>query len=235
MKRQFESWMATGALLLACACSDNGGQVATAGSASMTPTAGKPPTAAGTAAVAGTNAVAGTTAPAAGTGVGGSPAAVGDDMKCGTTSAMPGPMLHAAALAALVPTGTAQSPCAFSSCHNANQMKAGLNLDASITDLKATLVNKPSCQVPTMPLVDGSGGDAALAKSWLWWKCVTAEYDGSSAIVGKPEWGTGAPGCSQDPGQPFGVRMPKSSPDGLPESRRPAVKAWICAGAPGPT
>jgi hypothetical protein len=145
-------------------------------------------------------------------------------------------MLHATAAAAIVPaTMTNKLPCAFSACHDGVQKKAGLNLDSPMTDLKATLVGKPSCEVPAISLVDGSGGDAALAKSWLWLK-LTAPIDASAGLVADPTWGMGGAACGQDSGQPFGVRMPKAGgPEGLSEMRLSAVRDWICAGAPGPS
>lgn len=142
-------------------------------------------------------------------------------------------MLHANAMMAIV-AGQSKLPCAFSSCHDATQKKAGLNLDVGLTDLKTALVGKASCEAPTIPLVDGSGGDAALAKSWLWLK-LTAPIDASTNLTADPAYGAGNLPCSQDPGAPWGVRMPKSGgADGLSQMRLDPVKAWICAGAPGP-
>ena len=73
--------------------------------------------------------------------------------------------MHAAALAVL----NADSPCGFSSCHMPPTGKASLVLKGA-TDLHATLVGKASCEAPTIPIVDGSGCDAALQNSWLWQK-----------------------------------------------------------------
>jgi hypothetical protein len=223
MKRQYDRWIATSALLLAGACSSNGG-VSTpqmTGAASAMPMAGaKPPTAA--AGMSGGAAGSAPTAPATG------------GMKCGAPSTLPGPMLHANAMAAIV-AGTANKlPCAFSSCHDSTQKKAGLNLDTGLTDLKAALVGKPSCEAPTIPLVDASGGDAALAKSWLWLK-LQGPIDASTNLTADPSYGAGNLPCAQDPGAPWGVRMPKSGgADGLSQMRLDPVREWICAGAPGP-
>jgi hypothetical protein len=149
-------------------------------------------------------------------------------------STMPGPMLHQAAIAALTPISmTNKSPCAFSSCHDNTQKKAGLNLDLGTADLKATLVGKASCEAPTINLIEAGGGDAALAKSWLWLK-LTAPIDTAANLNAEAAWGAGNAPCGQDPGSPFGVRMPKASGDSLSETRLGPVRDWICAGAPGP-
>jgi hypothetical protein len=130
----------------------------------------------------------------------------------------------------LLPDAT-NKHCAFSSCHDANAKKAMLILGDMAGDLNALLA-KPSCEAPTFKLVDTSGGDAALAKSWLWIK-LTAKTDGSSTdLVPDPAWGTAAT-CGQPSG--FGSRMPFGNPDPLPDAQLNAIKDWICAGAPGKT
>ena len=122
------------------------------------------------------------------------------------------------------------SPCAFGSCHTEKIKKGQLVLDLTVMDLKA-LVGKPSCEAPALKLVDASGGDAGLAKSWLWLKLV-AKIDPSNILISDPSWG--APGaCGQMSGQEYGVRMPYGSSE-WEETKLAAVKAWICAGAPGP-
>ena len=100
-------------------------------------------------------------------------------------------------------------------------------------DLNKLLVGKASCEAPALPLVDGSGGDGALAKSWLWQKFVApAGSDGQ--MIAKPEWGTAVLTCGQE--KEFGLRMPRSQTADLPtESKLKAIRDWICAGAPGPT
>jgi hypothetical protein len=85
-----------------------------------------------------------------------------------------------------------------------------------------------------MMLVDAAGGDAALAKSWLWLK-LAAPADSTGAVTANPAWGTAATSCSQDPGQAFGARMPRSGTDmQLSMEKLTAIRDWICAGAPGP-
>jgi hypothetical protein len=144
------------------------------------------------------------------------------------TSAAPA-MLHSEALAVLNP----QSPCGFGSCHAGTNGKAMLVLN-NVMDLRTLLVGKMSCQVPTMPLVDGAGGQAALTNSWLWQK-LTAPSDSSGVIMGNmASWGAGV-NCGQMGGQPYGLRMPWTNTDmPLEEARLAAVRNWICAGAPGP-
>jgi hypothetical protein len=140
-----------------------------------------------------------------------------------------GPALHMAAMTVL----TGSSPCGFSSCHMGSG-KAKLVLMGS-TDLKTLLLGKPSCEAPTIPLVDGSGGEAGLNNSWLWLKLTSAtDGSGSGALVTQPSWGT--PGsCGQDGDKPFGQRMPWGNGDGmLDASKLASIKAWICGGAPGP-
>jgi hypothetical protein len=138
-----------------------------------------------------------------------------------------GPALHAAAVMVL----TVPSPCGFGSCH-VGTGKAKLVLNGA-TDLRTLLVDKPSCEVPAMPLIDG---EAALNNSWLWQK-LTAMVDGSTTgtIVANPAWGMSG-SCGQMGNQPFGVRMPATNTDMMidPPAKAATIKAWICAGAPGP-
>ena len=80
----------------------------------------------------------------------------------------------------------------------------------------------------------GSAGDTALAKSWLWLK-LTAPIDNMTSVI-KPDaaWGAGGSECGQGPTEPFGVRTPKSGPDGQAPERLAVIRDWICAGAPVP-
>lgn len=133
--------------------------------------------------------------------------------------------LHRAALEVLSP----MSPCGFSSCH-ANKAKGGLTL-LDATDLRALLVDQPACEAPALSLVDGRGGDEALAQSFLWLK-MTAKADDEGALL--PDDRYGEPGsCGQRPDQPFGLLMPLGS-EALEEARLAPIREWICAGAPGP-
>jgi hypothetical protein len=160
-------------------------------------------------------------------------AAGGGGLTCAGASMAAPSALHMAAAMAILPVMN-QGPCAFGSCHDANSKKAGLVLTATPLDLKMQIVGKPSCEVPNMMVVDASGGDAGLAKSWLWQK-LAAPADSSGGITAKPEWGTAAASCSQDPGQAFGARMPRSGTDEqLSMQKLSALRDWICAGAPGP-
>jgi hypothetical protein len=174
----------------------------------------------------------------AGSGAGGPAAGSGGgsgDLTCATANKTASPaMLHAAATMALLPTA-ANKGCAFSSCHDANSKKANLTLTETPADLRMQLVGKAACEVPTYQLVDTSGGDMALAKSWLWQK-LTAPANSSGELTAKPEWGTAASGCGQMSGSGFGIRMPYSGTNMLltPASKLEAIRDWICAGAPGP-
>ena len=144
--------------------------------------------------------------------------------------------LHAGALAALIPASAdIKGPCAFGSCHDSNANKAQLILDHGTTDLHALLVTRPACEVAELALVDDSGGDPALAKSWLWQK-LTAPADSKGALTKKDAWGAAVETCGQSSGDaPFGLRMPLSgTPDMLDASRLEPIRSWICAGAPGP-
>lgn len=143
--------------------------------------------------------------------------------------------LHAAAAAALLPTA-ANKGCAFSSCHDMSAKKAGLTLLEMPNDLKMQLVGKAACEVPSYQLVDTSGGDMALAKSWLWQK-LTAPASSDGRLTPKSEWGTPVLSCGQGAEQGFGLRMPWSGLADLltPASKLEAVRDWICAGAPGPS
>ena len=199
------------------------------------------PSAAGSGAAGKTGGTAGTPATGtagmtAGAAAGGSGAAMGGGSftSCGPASTLPGAMLHQAVVDALIPKDAATpTPCAFSSCHNTTQKKAMLNLDVGTADLHAILVDKPSCEVPTEKLVASGGGDAALANSWLWQK-LTAPVGSSGELTAQTAWGMGGASCGQDSGQPFGVRMPKGSIDPISSTKLDPIKAWICAGAPGP-
>jgi hypothetical protein len=139
-----------------------------------------------------------------------------------------GPALHAAALQVLNPG----APCGFMSCHLPPNGKAMLVLKG-VTDLKATLVDKPSCEAPQLPLISSMGGEAGLDHSWMWQK-LTATCDSTGAITANPAWGAmGA--CGQEGNQPYGGRMPLTYSDMMLDATRlAAIKAWICAGAPGP-
>jgi hypothetical protein len=170
---------------------------------------------------------------AAGTAAAGSGASGTGALTCATAKKGTPAELHAAAALALLPTATNKG-CAFTSCHDMSSKKAGLSLLETPNDLRAQLVGKVACEVPAYQLVDATGGDMALAKSWLWQKFVApAGSDGQ--LVPKPEWGTPVTTCGQEMG--FGLRMPRSQSADLltPQSKLEAVRDWICAGAPGPT
>ena len=199
-----------------------------------TPMAGAGGGSAGTAAgagAAGLGVMAG--ASAAGTAAAGSGGSGSGDLTCAGAKKGTPAELHAAAALALLPTATNKG-CAFSSCHDMSSKKAGLTLLEMPNDLRMQLVGKVACEVPTYQLIDTTGGDAALAKSWLWQKFVApAGSDGQ--LTPKPEWGTAVPSCGQEMG--FGLRMPRSQSADLltPPSKLEAIRDWICAGAPGPT
>lgn len=245
MKRHFDrSYLAsiTTSLLLTVAvqgCSSNNGGTgiaANSGSAAMTPGAAGAAAAGKSGGTAGAAPVGTAGMMAAGAAAGGSGAAAGGSLtSCGPASTLPPAMLHQAAVDAIVPKDAMNvSPCAFSSCHNTTQKKAMLNLDVGTMDLKAILVDKPSCEVPALMLVKSGGGDAALTNSWLWQK-LTAPDGPSGELTAQPAWGMGGASCGQDSGQPFGVRMPKGTVDmTISASKLDPIKAWICAGAPGP-
>ena len=135
-----------------------------------------------------------------------------------------GKALHKAAHEVL----TTMTPCGFSSCHSGNG-KAGLTL-LGASDLRAQLVGKSACEAPALSLVDGSGGSAALMKSWLWLK-LTSKVDPETALLPNTSWGT-AKSCGQRPDQPYGLLMPLSST--IENEKLAPIRAWICAGAPGP-
>ena len=136
-----------------------------------------------------------------------------------------GAALHQAALEVLTP----MTPCGFSSCHS-GRGKAGLSLAGSM-DLRALLVGKAACEAPALSLVDGSGGEAALQKSWLWIK-LTSPADAQGALPTNASWGASV-SCGQTPDQPYGSLMPLES-ERLDEARLSSIRKWICAGAPGP-
>jgi hypothetical protein len=137
-----------------------------------------------------------------------------------------GSAAHAGALEILNQT----TPCGFANACHAGSGKAMLTL-FSVTDLRALLVDKPSCEAPTFPRVDSHGGNAALAHSWLWQKLTAPDDRNTDALIVQAAWGT--PGaCGQASG--FGDRMPMGGVDTLDEQRLSKIRNWICAGAPGP-
>jgi hypothetical protein len=162
-----------------------------------------------------------------GTGDGGEGGTAGDGVP-GCEAAMPGTPaeLHAAALMAF------DGSCAGGSCHDGSNggTKAGLAFMMT-SNLNELLVDKPSCQVPSIPLVASGGDQAALLNSWIWQK-ITAPVNADSDLIAKPEWGEAVLTCNQD-GGPFGARMPRIGVD-LSENRTAAVRNWICAGALAP-
>jgi hypothetical protein len=180
----------------------------------------------GTGGAAGTGSVAGTGGAMAGvSGSGGGPSA-----GCSAAdSSVTGSAAHAAALQVLA----GMASCgASSSCHRGNG-KAMLVLN-TMTDLHAGLVGKNSCLVPSIPLVDGRGGDAALRNSWLWLK-LTHPLNASGTLVPEAAWGAPA-GCDSLEPNSFGYRMPWIMSQDMygPPTTLNAVRNWICAGAPGP-
>jgi hypothetical protein len=164
-------------------------------------------------------------------GMGGAAAAI-PGCSVADTSAAPS-ALHAAAVEALAAMPPMSSCGGSTSCHQGTG-KAGLSL-LGVTDLRMTLAGKASCEVPSIPVVDGDAtGDAALSNSWLWIK-LTAPVDGSGALIADPSWEMSG-NCGQMPGQPYGGRMPWGffADDYLSEANMAKVRNWLCAGAPGP-
>jgi hypothetical protein len=159
---------------------------------------------------------------------------MGGGMDCASADlSAGGPALHAAAAEVLA----VMSPCGFGGCHVGTNPAAKLLLTGA-TDLRATLVDKVSCEAPNMKLIDGSSGDAAVANSWLWIKLTSPATD-TAGITASPadetKWGpTGV--CGQQPGLKYGQRMPatQAATETLSEARLSKIRNWICAGAPGP-
>jgi hypothetical protein len=197
----------------------------TAGGIGVTPPAAG---AGGTAVIVTTGGTGATAAAGASAGAGGGTAS--NDASCTGVTTGAAADLHAAAAKILIPADmTSKGTCSFSSCHDSSAKKAKLIFDYTSTDLHALLVDKPACEAATYSLVASGGGDASLAKSWIWQKLSSAA-DGSGNLIVKPEWGTPT-SCGQSDG--FGVRMPMSG-DRLDDTKLGAIKAWICAGAPAP-
>jgi hypothetical protein len=164
-------------------------------------------------------------------GIGASGMAAGPVQGCdGADKSVTGSAAHAGALEIL----SMESPCGFSSCHIPPTGKGTLVLKG-VTDLRAALVGKMSCEAGTIPLVDGKGGDAALQNSWLWQK-LTAPADSSGGmLMAQSTWGAMAGTCGQMGG--FGTRMPQDFTAMVLDSgtgRLSKIRNWICAGAPGP-
>jgi hypothetical protein len=226
----------TGGAAVSGSVAASGGTGAAGMAAAGTGTAGMAVAGTGTAgmAAAGGGAPAGTGGGTAGAGTAGTGGgAMGLTCADADTTTAPA-MLHAAAATALFPPMPgANGGCAFSSCHNMSAKKASLVIDGTMMDLNALLVGKPACEVPSLMLVDASGGDAALAKSWLWQK-LAAPIDSSGNLTANPAWGTTPGNCGQMPSTGFGARMPAGSTELLAAPKLSAIKNWICAGAKGP-
>jgi hypothetical protein len=162
---------------------------------------------------------------------GGSAPAPSGPFSCGPTSTKSPAELYAAAATAFLPKDDKNvAPCAFGPCHNTNKMIAKLAF-APGGSLVDAVVNKPACEAPNLKLVDPSGGDKALANSYLYLK-LAAPVDGSANLVPDPAWGS-----PMNCGQPmdFGARMPVGSGEmGVGDEKLAIMKEWICAGAPGP-
>lgn len=222
-------WLCVAALI-GCG-GDDGTTAPPAGTSGAAGNAGTGMSAAGSGAVSGGGAAGGG---AAGTGSAGTGASGGALTCAGATMGAPA-ALHMAAAMAILPT-TNQGPCAFGSCHDDKSKKAGLSLvGGAMLDLKSQTVGKTACEAPTLMIVDGSGGDAALAKSWLWQK-LTSTADSDGALKTNAAWGTPSLTCGQTSGQDFGIRMPWTNTDmPLGMDKLKAIRDWICAGAPGPS
>jgi hypothetical protein len=145
-------------------------------------------------------------------------------------------VVGAAAHAAAVSVLTAQLPCGVSSCHGGMMPQLGVALfDAK--DLRTLLVDKPSCEAPSVMLIDKSGGDVALSKSWIWQK-LTAPTNrmAGDTVIPQAAWGNPGTTCMSFMGtvMGFGIRMPLGTANVLDESDLSKIRNWICAGAPGP-
>jgi hypothetical protein len=144
---------------------------------------------------------------------------------CAANTSAPPAMLFTAVHDVL----SASTPCGFSSCHMGSNARAHLDL-VGAPDLHAALVGKPACEAPNLSIVDGSGGDVGLSKSYMWIK-LTGPVDLGAALIPDASWGT-AGACGQS-GQMYGLRMPLTNTDMLlDDTRLAAIRNWICAGAP---
>jgi hypothetical protein len=162
----------------------------------------------------------------AGGGAGAAGSAAGSSECAAADASMTGSALHAAAADVLTPV----VHCGFSSCH-ISPGQAKLHL-LGITDLHAALVGKPSCEAPSIPLIDGSGGDAALKNSWLWQKLTAAAAANDGSLTAQTSWPPPVQ-CGQPSG--YGARMPQSNTaDMLDAANWAKIRDWICGGAPGP-
>jgi len=171
-----------------------------------------------------------------GSGAGGAVAATGGMGAAGggASGAVPGCSAATAGAPAMLYTAvhdvlSASTPCGFSSCHMGSNARAHLDL-VGAPDLHAALVGKPACEAPNLSIVDGSGGDVGLSKSYMWIK-LTGPVDLGAALIPDASWGT-AGSCGQS-GQMYGLRMPLTNTDMLlDDTRLAAIRNWICAGAP---
>lgn len=135
--------------------------------------------------------------------------------------------LHAAAQVALA--GPMASCGLSTACHQGATGKAMLSFKDK-PDMRMLMVGKMSCVAPTIPLVDGRGGEAALNNSWLYLKLI-APLDSASNLMANTAFGT--PGsCGQITVGSFGQRMPQGETGMWKDTGK--IRDWICGGAPGP-
>jgi hypothetical protein len=134
--------------------------------------------------------------------------------------------------------------CAFASCHGGTGDGAA-QLDLATSIAAGTLVAdlmRPACQYDAMPLLT----PGAPEESWLYLKVAGAHsgarLDFTPAVGWDPGLTPDAMGrypASECPltergALTFGTMMPQGS-TGLDASRTATIRAWIEAGAPGPT
>jgi len=136
--------------------------------------------------------------------------ACGDDASDGSV----GPGTHEQVATILGVGGNATS-CSISSCHGTDTAEAGLELTQGV-NLHELLVGVPSCEAPSLNLVEAGDPD----KSWLYLK-VTGKAATKSCTP------TGGNQCLTD-------TMPQGGTVTLTQAEQDALRKWIQDGATAP-
>jgi hypothetical protein len=129
-----------------------------------------------------------------------------------------------------------QRSCAYVRCHDGAIIGAGLPFRRN-GDYASVLVGVGACEYERMPRVMPYDPD----QSWIMVKLTASfrpkddPYANYIQFDPGPDWDPNQRGCKDqtDDGSPlFGMRMPATAPNMLPDEDLAAIRGWIIAGAP---
>lgn len=129
-----------------------------------------------------------------------------------------------------------QRSCAYVRCHDGPILGGTLALRRH-GDYASVLVGVTACEYERMPRVMPYDPE----HSWIMVKLTTHfrpaddPYANYIEFEPEPDWDPNQRGCKDqtDDGTPlFGMRMPATAPNMLPDEDLAAIRAWILAGAP---